>query len=170
MPKEKKARKKKDHDAVHGEVVEAMKAVEPTEREARIVALWTAWENAKAYFAKTRSETRIALESARASLKDVMTRGLKVGDDAATKKKLHDIEVAWQDLEDAKGAQSLECGNAKKGVKSAFERLNEAVSATNQMGLDFQASTDAEDDEADANDDGDDESDDGDEPRPLVDL
>jgi hypothetical protein len=177
MAKAKKPRKTKTtHDDVRGEVVEAMKAVEPTEREQRIVALWTTWENAKAYLAKARSETRIALESARASLKDVMTRGLAIGDDAAVKKKLFDIEVAWQDFEEAKGRQSEETGSAKSGVKAAFERLNEAVSATNQMGLNFQAAQDAEDDEADESDDGEDpdaadfEYEGDDEPRPIVDL
>jgi hypothetical protein len=137
------------------------------------VALWGAWEAAKAKHAEARSDGRKATESARASLKDVMVRDLTKGSAADVKKKLHDIEVCWGDFEEAKESERSGNVDAKAAVKRAFEQLNDAVSTTNQMGLDFQAETDAEDDAADeADDDGDEPWDDdiANESREPVDL
>lgn len=133
-------KKKVSQDDVRTEVVEAMKKQSPSERERRVLKLWTDWEGAKAFLAKVRSDTRTDVEMYRANLKERMELGLDgAGDDTAALRKLHSIEIAWQDLEEAKAKQKDATGGAKDGVKGAFERLSEAVSATRQIDLDFAA-------------------------------
>jgi hypothetical protein len=158
-------RKKKTENEVTEEVAVAMKAPEPTEREQRIVALWGAWESAKAFLTKERSETRTDLVAAREGLKDAMEMTLPTGDLGAASRKLHMIEVAWQDLTCMREAEKERKSIAKARLKVAFEQLNEAVSNTTQLGLDYTAAMDAADDEADEWDDDDVDS----APRAVVD-
>lgn len=133
-------RKKVDGDAVRAEVVNAMRAQSPTEREARVVLLWKRWEEAKAYLKKVRADCTDDLKRAQANLDDAMNEGVPVGDDTAAKRKLYNVEVAWQDVEETKAKLKDAVGGARDGVKGAFEQLSEAVQATNQLSIEYQDS------------------------------
>lgn len=126
-----------EHDEVRAEVIEAMKNKSPSDREKRIVLLWQRWEEAKAYLAKVRSETRKSVEEARAYLKEHMESGVAVNDNEASLRKLASIETCWQDLEEAKAQQRDGVGGARDGVKAAYETLKEAIVATKQLGFEF---------------------------------
>lgn len=131
-------KKKKDQeDDVRTEVIEAMKAKEPSEREQRVVTLWKAWQDAKAYLHKIRSETRTEVERLRVVLKELMEQGVAVNDQEASLRKLQSIEVAWQDLEESKAQQRDAVGGAKDGERAAYKTLEETVLATNQLGFEF---------------------------------
>jgi DNA-directed RNA polymerase delta subunit len=172
------AKQKKSSTGVRPEVAEALAALAPTEREIRIRELHTAWLNSIGYHAKTKSETRKSLMQARTTFNETITKSIKVGDTKAAVKKLHEVEVAHQDKEEAAASERELNGQAKKAVKAALERMNEAISCTAQMELEYQNKADAIDDAADADDDDDDgDEDDEDEdeeddegPRPTVDL
>jgi hypothetical protein len=131
------ARSKKKEDDVRTEVVEAMRAKNPSDREARVLLLWKAWQDAKAYLHKIRSETRTEVERLRVVLKELMEAGVAIGDQEASLRKLQSIEVAWQDLEEAKAQQRDAVGGAKDGEKAAYKTLEETVLATNQLGFEF---------------------------------
>ncbi len=66
-----------------------------------------------------------------------MEQGVAVNDQEASLRKLQSIEVAWQDLEEAKAQQRDAVGGAKDGEKAAYKTLEETVLATNQLGFEF---------------------------------
>ncbi len=163
--------KNKSAAGVRPEVAEALAALAPTDREVRIRELHTAWLNSIGYHAKTKSETRKELMAKRTYFNETITKSIKVGDTKAAVKKLHEVEVAHQDKEEAAASERELNGQAKKAVKAALERMNEAISCTAQMELEYQNRADAEDDAADDEDsDEDSDTDEEDGDRPLVDL
>jgi hypothetical protein len=134
-------KKKAEQEAVRAEVVAAMKAQSPSDRERRIVLLWGRWEEAKAYLAKVRSDHRIQLAQAQDNLKQTMEGTVDARDDQAALRKLHSIEVCWQDVEEIKASARDAIGGARDGVKGTYEQLHEAVQATQQIDLDFGGGT-----------------------------
>jgi len=133
------ARKKKTdaEDRAKVEAARALAAKSPSEREALIVQRFNDWEAAKARLASERSETRTDLERARSNLTEVMEQGHAANDDNASLQKLHNIEVAWQDVEESKAAAKDRTGSAKDHVKHTFDLLQEAVNGVQQLGLGF---------------------------------
>lgn len=132
-------KKKIDAEGVRAEVVSAMRSQSPSEREHKIVLLWKRWEDAKAYLKSVRLECSEDLKRAKANLDDAMNTGVPVGDDDAAKRKLYAVEVAWQDVEETTAKLKDAVGGARDGVKGTFEQLSEAIVATNQLNIEFDA-------------------------------
>lgn len=143
-----KKKTREERDKVRAEVVQALASATPSERERRIVLLWKQWEEAKAFLAQTRSEHRTQLLQAQDNLKGTMEQTIDASDTQAALRKLHSIEVNWQDVEEIKASARDAIGGARDGVKGTFERLNEAVHGVNQIEMNFGGGT-AEDHEQD---------------------
>lgn len=149
----KKAEKKVGVDAVRKEVVDAMRSQSPSDRERRVITLWNRWQEAKAWLKKTSLSCSDEVKLCTANLEEKMAIGLPgTGEqstiDLAAKSKLFDIEVAWQDLEEAKAKRKDAVGGARDAVKGTFEGLAEAVVATSQIEMEY----DKKEDEASTGD------------------
>ena len=130
-------KKKVDADGVRAEVVQAMKSQSPSEREQRVLLLWNRWQEAKAYLKKIRLELKDEVKRAEANLDDAMETGVPIGDDDAAKRKLHHVEVAWQDVSETKAKFKDGVAGANDGAKGALEALTELIAATAQLDLEF---------------------------------
>jgi len=113
----------------------AMADKTPGERETLIVKRFNDWEESKTRQTSERTETKADVDRARSNLKEIMEQGHIDGDQEASLQKLHNIEIAWQDVEECVAAQKDRYGSAKDHVKYCFDLLQEAIRGVNQLGL-----------------------------------
>jgi len=136
-------KKKVDVNDVRAEVITAMRSQSPSEREQRIMLLWSRYQDALTFLKKTRAELSDEVKRAEANLVDAMETGVSVGDDEAAKRKLLHAEIAWQDVAETKAMFKDGVGGARDGVKGALEAFSELIAATAQLDLEFANRDDA---------------------------
>jgi len=124
-------------DVVREEVVKALRSSSPSEREHRLVVLWSRWNEAKEYLKKVRAEAKDDVEMCRVAFDEAISEGVNVGDEDAALRKLHRAEIAYQNLEEARAKAKDGIGGAKDGVAGAFQQLSEFIAATNQLELEL---------------------------------
>jgi hypothetical protein len=102
-----------------------------------MVVLWSSWQEAKAYLKKIRADMKIEVERAEGFFTDAMLTGVAIGDDTAALRKLHSIEVCYQDLEEAEAKAKDAIGGARDGVGGTEGAFAEFMAAQSQLDIEF---------------------------------
>jgi len=141
-----KKKTKVDAKAARAEVVQAFRSQSPTDRERRMVLQWASWQEARAYLKKIRADMKIEIERAESFFTDAISTGVAIGDEDAALRKLHAVEVCYQDLEEAQAKAKDAIAGARDGVGATEAAFAESMEAQSQLDLEFNRGLDAVDD------------------------
>lgn len=107
----------------------------PTETEQSIVHAYQDVEQAKKVATESRKRCGEAVKRAEIILRESMESGVMMGDERGALVKLREVEVAWQELTEAKAYRVEVNKLQKETLAMAKKRLQEAVEASKQITL-----------------------------------